>query len=71
MVLCPEEDVLQKELDRFQDFVKEAKFLVNKKKSKIMIFNPSRKYAFPPEFTIGNKTILQVEPILRILGVQI
>ena len=70
MVLCPE-DVLQKELDRFQDFVNQAKFLVNQKKNKILIFNPSRKFTFPPEFTIGNKTILQVEPVLRILGVQI
>ena len=36
-----------------------------------MQFTRSRKYAFPPEFTIGGSEILEVKSELRILGVMV
>ena len=36
-----------------------------------MFFNPSRKHAFPPELTVGQSPILQVVPVIKLLGVMI
>ena len=36
-----------------------------------MIFNPSKKYAFAPEFRLGNSGVLQTHKELKILGVMI
>ena len=42
--------------------------LVNDSKSKVMIFNKSRKYDFPPEFSFENGEILEVVEETRLLG---
>ena len=42
--------------------------LVNDSKSKVMIFNKSRKYDFPPEFSFKNGEILEVVEETRLLG---
>ena len=67
MVLNPSENVLQHELDRFQFETQEKNFVTNKKKTFIMLFNSSRKYAFPPEFTLGHDK-LDVKNCHKILG---
>ena len=70
MKIMDEENVLQQELNRFQDETKKNNFVLNKKKTFIMSFNFSRGYAFPPEF-YAEKEILEVKPVLKILGVMI
>ena len=69
MVLKPEENVLQQELDRFASEVTASNLVINDKKSCIMVCNPSKKYDFPPEFKIGNLNILEVKSSLEILGI--
>ena len=42
---------------------------INESKSKIMIFNKSKKYDFPPEFSFSNGKNLEVLEETRLLGV--
>ena len=42
---------------------------INESKSKILIFNKSRKYDFPPEFSFSNGEYLEVLEEVRLLGV--
>ena len=71
MVIDPNENVLQKELDRFSQETTDNNFVINTKKTNIMICNNSRKHAFAPEFKVGNSEVLQVKDTLKILGVMI
>ena len=71
MVVNPEENVLQNELDRFYTETSANNFVINNKKTNIMICNKSRKYAFATEYKIGNSEVLQVENELKVLGVMI
>ena len=71
MVINPLENVLQHELDRFQLETSQNNFVTNEKKTAVMIFNPSKKYAFAPEFRLGNSGVLQTHKELKILGVMI
>ena len=48
MVLDQRENVLQQELTRFHDETQQSNLLANKSKTFIMLFNFSKKYAFPP-----------------------
>ena len=69
MILNPNENILQEELDRFGKEIAENKLVINNKKSLIMLCNPSKKYDFPPEFTIGPSKILEVKSSMKILGI--
>ena len=69
MVLKPEEDIVTQELDRFSQFTNQNGFVINRKKCYTMVFSRSRKYDFPPEFSIGGSDKLEVKKELRILGV--
>ena len=71
MKLDPTEDILQQELTKFYTFTEQNKLLINRKKCFVMQFTRSRKYDFPPEFTIGGSEILEVKRELRILGVMV
>ena len=42
---------------------------INESKSQIMIFNKSRKYDFPPEYSFANNVILEVVEKTRLLGI--
>ena len=53
MVLDPRENILQQELTRFHWETQLSNLVANKNKTFIMLFNFSKKYAFPPEFTLG------------------
>ena len=44
---------------------------INENKSKIMIFNKSRNFDFPPEFSFKNGEILECVEETRLLGLQI
>ena len=65
----PEEDILQSELDRFHRWTVDNKLLVNSKKCFIMKFSRSKRYDFPPEYTIGGSNILEEKTEMRILGI--
>ena len=71
MILDPTEDILQQELTKFYTFTEKNKLLINRKKCYVMQFTRSRKYDFPPEFTIGGSEILAVKKELKILGVMV
>ena len=47
------------------------KMKINESKSKIMIFNKSRKYDFPPEFAFKNGEILECLEETRLLGIHL
>ena len=68
MVLNPCENILQQELDRFQQETEQCNFVTNKKKTVVMLFNASRKYSFPPEFSLGQESLAvkSVHKILRL-----
>ena len=69
MVLNPQEDIMQQELNLFYEFTQNNKLLINNKKCFAMQFSKPKKYDFPAEFTIGGSEILEVKKVLRILGV--
>jgi hypothetical protein len=71
MILKPEANIVQQELDRFNKFVTENKFLISKKKCYTMVFTRSRKYDFPPEFLLGDTEFLAEKEEATILGVKV
>ena len=71
MVLDPRENLLQIELDRFNKEAVENNFVTNKKKTFVMVFNPTKSYAFSPTFKLGDSETLQVTDCHKILGLKI
>ena len=71
MKLKYSENILQIELEKFNDFCTNNKLVINSRKCFVMLFSRSRTKAFPPEFVIGNSEVLNVKKTLRILGVQV
>ena len=71
MKIKGEENVLQLELEKFQNFCFQNKLVINSRKCFTMLFNRSKLYAFPPEFKIGDWELLSVKKTHRILGVLI
>ena len=71
MVIDPAENVLQLELNRFQKETSENNFVTNKKKTIVMVFNQTRKYAFSPEFHLGDTDQLLVKKEHTILGLKV
>ena len=68
MVLKPEEDIFTQETARFCEFTTQNGFVINKKKCHAMVFSRSRKYDFPPEFSIGESQLIEKKEA-TILGV--
>ena len=69
MIWARNENVLQGELDRFAQFTKNNKLVINKSKCFVMQMSRSRKYDFPPEFSVQDSEILEVKKTHKILGV--
>ena len=69
MVLSPTEDILSQELEKFFLFTEQNKLVINRRKCYVMQFTRSKKYDFPPEFTIGGSEVLDVKKEHTILGV--
>ena len=69
MKLKEEENVLQQELLKFQEFTKSNKLVINSKKCFVMLFTRSKQHAFPPEFHIGSSEVLEAKDSHKILGV--
>ena len=53
-VFPAQNSLLQKQLIRVENFTLQNQMKINSSKSKIMIFNKSKKYDFPPEFSFQN-----------------
>ena len=71
MVLKLEDNIVQHELDRFYQFTFENKFVISKRKCYTMVFTRSRKYGFPPEFTLAGPDFLEEKKEATILGVKV
>ena len=71
MVLKPEHDIVQQELDRFCEFTNQSGFVINRRKCYTMVFSRSRKFDFPPEFSVGDSNLLIEKKEASILGVNI
>ena len=62
---------LQTQLNKIEQFTVENKMKINAAKSKIMIFNKSKKYDFPPEYTFNDGKILEIIEESKLLGIQL
>ena len=56
-------------MDRLTAFVTENEMKINPQKSKIMVFNPNKKYDFHPTVTTDTGTTLDIEEEFKLLGV--
>ena len=68
-VLPPENNLMQYYLDDAEKFAFENKMKVNPKKTKIILFNKSRKFDFPPELKLSGGEFLEVVPDVKLVGV--
>ena len=59
LVFPVENSLLQKNLTKVENFTIENKMKINSNKSSIIVFNKSRKYLFPPEFSFSNGELLE------------
>jgi hypothetical protein len=68
-ILPPENNLLQFYLDDTEKLTKDNKMIINSKKSKIILFNKSKKWDFPPEMSFSNNKNLEYLPYLKLVGV--
>ena len=61
--------LLQKNLHRVEEFSNKNLLKINESKSKILFFNPSTKFDFPPEFSFSSGDSLEVLQSCRIVGI--
>ena len=62
---------LQENLIKIEQFTLENKMKINEKKSKVMIFNASKKFDFPPEMSFKSGEVLEYVEETKLLGIQI
>ena len=62
---------LQDQLHKIEDFTVNNIMKINSSKSKIMIFNKSRNYDFPPEYSFKDGQNLEVLEDTKLLGIQL
>ena len=67
--ILPAGSMLQKKLDKIENFTHANQMKINECKSKVMIFNQSKKYDFPPEFSFANGEILDCMEETKLLGI--
>ena len=68
-VLPEENNLLQLYINDTEDFVGENKMVINKKKTKVISFSKSRKWAFPPELHFSDGTPIEYISETRLVGV--
>ena len=71
LILPKSENELQSYLDNFKKFAEENNFSINEKKTKVILFNFSHKFTFPPELFLSHCQAPEVVNTAKILGVQI
>ena len=70
-LVLPGGGILQQNLSKVEEFTLKNKMKINENKSKVMIFNKSRKFDFPPELAFKNGEILECLEVTKLLGIQI
>ena len=70
-ILPAENNLLQYYLSDTEDFTTSNLMKINNKKSKVMLFNKSRKWDFPPEFGFSYQNNLEVVSEMKLVGVVI
>ena len=69
LILPPSNNPLQKCIDELWDFAQTQNMSINQGKTKVMVFNPTKKYHFPPEMKFPGSDLLNVVEEARILGI--
>ena len=59
---------IQMRVNEFCDFTDKNKFVINKKKCEAMVFNPSQNFAFPPDISVNNSTIINEVSSIKLFG---
>ena len=62
-------NLMQFYLSDTEEFAEQNKLVINKKKTKAILFNKSRKWDFPPELSFSDKINLQYVSHLKLVGV--
>ena len=70
-VFPPNKSLLQKNLLKVENFSNENLLKINESKSKMLFFNPSTKYDFPPEFSFSSGANLEVLDSYKVVGIVI
>ena len=60
-ILPKEKNVLQAQMDRLSTFTTENEMQINSKKTKVMLFNTSKKRDFQPEISDTDGLTLEVQ----------
>ena len=68
-ILPAQINLLQYYLDDTEEFTRENKMVINSKKSKVLLFNKSRKWDFPPEVAFSNGENLEYLTEMKLVGV--
>ena len=68
-ILPPENNLLKYYLDDTKEFTTTNLMKINTKKSKVILFNKSRKWDFPPEVGFPDDSNLEVVSEMKLLGV--
>ena len=68
-VFPAQQSLLQKQLYKIENFSIQNKMKINESKSKIMLFNRSKKLDFPPEYSFSNGQNLEVLEETKLLGI--
>ena len=69
-VLQNERSKVQKQLNDLDKYAQENEMRVNRKKTKVMLFNTAKKQDFTPTLTINNE-LLEVTEEIKLLGVKV
>ena len=69
-VLPIQESQVLRQLQKTKEYSDKNEMMINKKKTKMMLFNPCRKWDFMPDFTLEDQEINLVEE-MKLLGVVI
>ena len=67
--ILPAGSILQKNLNKIEEFTNKNKMKINESKSQVMIFNKSRNYDFPPELSFKNNEFLECVKETKLLGI--
>ena len=70
-ILPPQNNLLQYYLDDTKKFTDENKMVINSNKSKVMLFNKSRKWDFPPEVSFSDNKNLEHLSHMKLVGVMV
>ena len=62
---------MQTQLNKLIDYTRTHQMKINNNKTKVILFNTSRKYDFLPQLTIGGEDFLEVVEEVKLLGVML